>query len=100
MGYQASLSERMQEVSALCSSLGRIIYTQPPTNLPNQLDLGLANRGQGLNGHSIPIAMLITSPEHLWTWTQPFSSTAQSCWVHLICPLAGDSPSELETSLN
>lgn len=61
MGYQASLSERMQEVSALCSSLGRIVYTQPPTNLPNQLDLGLANGGQGLNGHSIRIAMLITS---------------------------------------
>lgn len=115
-GYQASLAERKQEVSALCSSLGAIFHPQPPPTFQTSWSMirkatGSANSGQGLDGHSIHVGILITShqtaqrlgsallfqcpmlpgPSALWQDTLPLSwkhqvKLVRSFTNHSLCP--------------
>lgn len=114
--YQASLSDRTQEVSALCSSLGATFYPQPPTTFQTSWYMirkatGSVNSGRGLNGHSIHVGILITphqtaqrlgsallfqcprlpSPSALWQDTLPLSwkhqvKLVRSFTNHSLCP--------------
>lgn len=102
MECQASLSARMHEVSALCSSPGTTFHPQPPTNLPHQLVYD--QKGTGVSQRQTAFEWPFHPcwhADHLPTNSSgPGSSPSLSGPKHLwsMCPLVGDPPPELEIS--